>query len=276
MNEAADSDEIAIRDAVRRRYAAAAALAATGDTDRASAGESSACCGETLPGSTDEEGRVVFGGELYAPELADGATEAALSASLGCGVPTAVAELHPGETVLDLGSGAGADVLISARRVGAAGKAIGLDMTTEMLELARANAAEAGVANVEFLQGYLEDIPLPDGSVDVVISNCVINLAADKHVVLGEAARVLRPGGRLAFSDVVADPDMDEATRADMERWTGCIAGALTAEQYREALAGVRLVDVSITTTHRVHAHAASAIIRATKPDTAHNVPPRG
>ncbi len=276
MNEAADSDEIAIRDAVRRRYAAAAALAATGDTDRASAGESSACCGETLPGSTDEEGRVVFGGELYAPELADGATEAALSASLGCGVPTAVAELHPGETVLDLGSGAGADVLISARRVGAAGKAIGLDMTTEMLEAARANAAEAGVANVEFLQGYLEDIPLPDGSVDVVISNCVINLAADKHVVLGEAARVLRPGGRLAFSDVVADPDMDEATRADMERWTGCIAGALTAEQYREALAGVRLVDVSITTTHRVHAHAASAIIRATKPDTAHNVPPRG
>ncbi len=230
MNQAADSDDIRIRDAVRRRYAAAAVLATAGETDRARAVESSACCGDTPPGITDEEGRVVFGAEMYDPEMADGATEAALGASLGCGVPTAVADLHPGETVLDLGSGAGADVLISARRVGPTGKAIGLDMTTEMLELARANAEQAGVANVEFLQGYLEDIPLPDASVDVVISNCVINLAADKHLVLREAARVLRPGGRFAVSDVVADPDMDEATRADMERWTGCIAGALTAE----------------------------------------------
>ena len=274
MNQAADSDDIPIRDAVRRRYAAAAALAAAGETDRARAVESSACCGDTLPGSTDEAGRVVFGAELCDPEVADGATDAALGASLGCGVPTAVADLHPGETVLDLGSGAGADVLISARRVCPTGKAIGLDMTTEMPELARANAAEAGIANVEFLQGYLEDIPLPDASIDVVISNCVINLAADKHLVLSEAGRVLRPGGRFAVSDVIADPDMDEATRADMERWTGCIAGALTAEQYREALAGAGLVDVSITTTHRVHAHAASAIIRATRPDAARNVAP--
>ena len=274
MNQAADSDDIPIRDAVRRRYAAAAALAATGGTDRARAAEDSACCGDTLPGSTDEEGRVVFGRELYDPEVADGATEAALGASLGCGVPTAVADLHPGETVLDLGSGAGADVLISARRVGPTGKAIGLDMTAEMLELARANAVDAGVANVEFLQGYLEDIPLPDASVDVVISNCVINLAADKHLVLREAARVLRSGGRFAVSDVVADPDMDEATRADMESWTGCIAGALTADQYRQALAVAGLVDVSITTTHRVHAHAASAIIRAARPGAARDTVP--
>ena len=155
------------------------------------------------------------------------------SASLGCGVPTAVADLHEGETVLDLGSGAGADVLISARRVGPAGRVIGLDMTDEMLALARANAAAAGVENVEFVKGYIEDIPLPDASVDVVISNCVINLAADKRTVLAEAARVLRPGGRFAVSDVIADPDMDEATRADMAAWTGCIAGALTEAEFR-------------------------------------------
>ena len=155
-----------------------------------------------------------------------------MSASLGCGVPTAVADLHPGETVLDLGSGGGADVLISARRVAPTGNAIGLDMTDEMLALARANAAEAGVDNVEFIKGYIEAIPLPDASVDVVISNCVINLAADKRRVLAEAARVLRPGGRFAVSDVIADTDMDEATRADMAAYTGCIAGALTEESF--------------------------------------------
>jgi arsenite methyltransferase len=186
--------------------------------------------------------------------------------SLGCGVPTAVADLHEGETVLDLGSGAGADVLISARRVGATGKAIGLDMTDEMLALARANAAAAGVDNAEFLQGYLEEIPLPEASVDVVISNCVINLAADKSVVLAEAARVLRPGGRFAVSDVIADEGMDEATRADMAQWTGCIAGALTEAEFRAALAGAGLVDVEIRPTHRVHEHAGSAIVRARKP----------
>jgi arsenite methyltransferase len=183
--------------------------------------------------------------------------------SLGCGVPTAVADLHEGETVLDLGSGAGADVLTSARRVGASGRAIGLDMTDEMLALARANAAAAGVENVEFVKGYIEDIPLPDASVDVVISNCVINLAADKGKVLAEAGRVLRPGGRFAVSDVLADPGMDEATRADMAAWTGCIAGALTEDEFRAKLAAAGFVDIEIRETHRVHEHAGSAIIRA-------------
>jgi ubiquinone/menaquinone biosynthesis C-methylase UbiE len=189
-----------------------------------------------------------------------------VSASLGCGVPTAVADLHEGETVLDLGSGAGADVLISAQRVGTSGRAIGLDMTDEMLELARTNAAQAGVGNVEFVKGYIEDIPLPDASVDVVISNCVINLAGDKSKVLAEAARVLRPGGRFAVSDVIADPDMDEATRADMAAYTGCIAGALTEREFRAALSAAGLTDVEIRETHRVHDQAASAIVRARKP----------
>ena len=155
-------------------------------------------------------------------------------------------------------------MLISARRVGPAGRAIGLDMTDEMLALARANAA--GVQNVEFVKGYLEQIPLPDAGVDVVISNCVINLAADKRVVLAEAARVLRPGGRFAVSDVIADPDMDDATRADMQQWTGCIAGALTEHEFREALTAAGLADIDIRPTHRVHRHASSAIVRARKP----------
>jgi ubiquinone/menaquinone biosynthesis C-methylase UbiE len=178
-----------------------------------------------------------------------------------------VADLHEGETVLDLGSGAGADVLISARRVGKSGRAIGLDMTDEMVELARANAAEAGVPNVEFVKGYIEEIPLPDNSVDVVISNCVINLAADKRKVLAEAARVLRPGGRFAVSDVIADPDMDDATRTDMQQWTGCIAGALTEDEFRGALDSAGLTDIEISETHRVHEHASSAIVRARKPE---------
>ncbi len=189
-----------------------------------------------------------------------------MDASLGCGVPTAVADLHEGETVLDLGSGAGADVLISARRVGATGRAIGLDMTDEMLALARANAAAAGVENVEFLKGYIEDMPLADDSVDVVISNCVINLSADKGQVIREAARVLRPGGRFAVSDVIADDHMDAATRADMQQWTGCIAGALTRGQFEHALSDAGFVDVEIRETHRVHEHAGSAIVRARKP----------
>ena len=162
----------------------------------------------------------------------DAIPDAARLASLGCGNPTAVADLHEGETVLDLGSGGGIDVLLSARRVGATGKAFGLDMTDEMLELARANQREAGVENVEFLKGEIEAIPLPDDAVDVVISNCVINLSGDKPQVLREAARVLRPGGRFAVSDVIADPDMDEMTKRDMQQWTGCIAGALTREEF--------------------------------------------
>jgi arsenite methyltransferase len=246
-----------IREAVRERYAAAARVAA--DQERPSCG-----CGPVR--TADEAGVEVFGAALYGAAEAEGGIATAVAASLGCGVPTAVADLHEGETVLDLGSGAGADVLISARRVGATGKAIGLDMTDEMLHLARANAAEAGVGNVEFLRGYIEDIPLPDDSVDVVISNCVINLAGDKGKVVAEAARVLRPGGRFAISDVIADADMDEATRADMAAYTGCIAGALTKEEFRSALERAGLTDIEIRETHRVHAHASSAIVRARKP----------
>jgi len=250
-------EEPEIRATVRERYAAAA---------RAMAEPQPSSCGCGAVTTTDASGAEVFGGALYDDTHRQGATSAALHASLGCGVPTAVADLREGETVLDLGSGAGADVLISARRVGPAGRAIGLDMTDEMLALARANAAEAAVENAEFVKGFIEDVPLPDASVDVVISNCVINLAADKARVLAEAGRVLRPGGRFAVSDVVADRGMDEATRADMAAWTGCVAGALTEDEFRTELAHAGLVDVEIRRTHRVHEHAASAIIRARKP----------
>ena len=236
-----------LREAVRARYAAAARAAETPS--------------EGLV--TDRTGARVFGSALYDAAPTDGAPAGAVAASLGCGVPTAVAELHEGETVLDLGSGAGADVLISARRVGPGGWAYGLDMTDEMLELARRNAAEAGATNVEFLKGYIEAVPLPDASVDVIISNCVINLAADKGRVLAEAARVLRPGGRLAVTDVVADPGMDDATRADMAQWTGCIAGALTRREFEQGLAEAGFTDVELVETHRVHERASSAIVRA-------------
>jgi arsenite methyltransferase len=246
-----------IRETVRETYAAAARAVAAQSA-------SASCCGPVA--LADAGQREVFGASLYGDRETDGATAGAVGASLGCGVPTAVADLREGETVLDLGSGAGADVLISARRVGATGRAIGLDMTDEMLELARANAAEAGVTNVEFVKGYIEDMPLADASVDVVISNCVINLAGDKHKVLAEAARVLKPGGRFAVSDVIADADMDHATRADMAAYTGCIAGALTAPEFREALTAAGLTDIEIRETHRVHEQAASAIVRARKP----------
>jgi ubiquinone/menaquinone biosynthesis C-methylase UbiE len=234
---------------VRDKYAAAARTA--------SAGADITCWSPA-----DEGG--VFGSALYG-ETKD-APDSAVSASLGCGVPTAVADLHEGETVLDLGSGAGADVLISARRVGTTGKAIGLDMTNEMLELAGRNAAEAGVTNAEFLKGYLEEMPLRDSSIDVVISNCVINLSGDKPQVLREAARVLRPGGRFAVSDVIADPDMDAQTRAGIAAWTGCIAGALTEDEFRSTLEAAGFEDIEIRETHRVHEHAGAAIIRARKP----------
>jgi arsenite methyltransferase len=247
-----------IREAVRERYAAAA---------RAIADEDDGSCGCGSVTTTDATGAEVFGGALYDEAEVAGATATAVGASLGCGVPTAVAQLHPGETVLDLGSGAGADVLISARRVAPTGKAIGVDMTDEMLVLARRNAEAASVENVEFVKGHIEDIPVPDGSVDVVISNCVINLSADKPRVLREAARVLAPGGRFAVSDVIADPDLDDATRADMAAWTGCIAGALTEDEFRAALRGAGLVDVEIRPTHRVHEHAGAAIVRARKPE---------
>jgi arsenite methyltransferase len=257
-----------IRETVRKRYADAARAAARGAFDDARALEAEAgCCGtgRTACSPADETG--VFGGTLYDEATREDVPEAALNASLGCGVPTAVADLRPGDTVLDLGSGAGADVLISARRVAPGGKAIGLDMTDEMHDLARANAAQAGVENVEFVKGYLEDMPLEDASVDVVISNCVINLSGDKPRVIAEAARVLRPGGRFAISDVIADPDMDEQTRADMSAWTGCIAGALTETEFRATLTAAGFQEIEIRPTHPVHAHARSAIIRASKPE---------
>jgi arsenite methyltransferase len=251
-----------IRNAVRERYAAVATKAADGRHDDAREAESACCGGSGGCGCQTD----VFGGELYGEGEAAEATENAVAASLGCGVPTAVADLHEGEVVLDLGSGGGADALISARRVGQSGKAIGVDMTDEMLELARANAREAGARNVEFLKGHIEEVPLPGDSVDVVISNCVINLAADKSRVLSEAARVLRSGGRLAISDVVADEDMDDETRADMQQWTGCVAGALTRGEYEAKLGEAGFVEVAVQETHRVHEHAGSAIVRAVKP----------
>jgi ubiquinone/menaquinone biosynthesis C-methylase UbiE len=256
MAELIDTDEI--REAVRRRYAAAA----TSVTDGSGAGGS--CCAPDAA-LTDEEARV-FGADLYDEAAQGELPDTAAMASLGCGNPTAVAELGTGETVLDLGSGGGIDVLLSARRVGPTGKAYGLDMTDEMLALARENQRKAGIENVEWLRGEIESIPLPAETVDVVISNCVINLSGDKPAVLAEAARVLKPGGRFAVSDVIADEDMDDATRADMAEWTGCIAGALTRREFEQALAAAGLEDIEITETHRVHDKAGSAIIRARKP----------
>jgi arsenite methyltransferase len=259
-----------IRETVRERYAQAAKAAATAPDDQARALESeSRCCrSDSLTFSRAAE-TGVFGASLYDEASREDVPEAAVNASLGCGVPTAVADLREGETVLDLGSGAGADVLISARRVGATGKAIGLDMTDEMLELARANALQARVENVEFVKGYLEAMPLSDETVDVVISNCVINLSGDKPQVIREAARVLRPGGRFAVSDLIADEDMDDATRPDMAAWTGCLAGALTRAEFEQTLTDAGLTEIEIRETHRVHAHAAAAIIRARKPTAA-------
>jgi arsenite methyltransferase len=252
-----------IRETVRQRYAEAAKAAGAGAASCCGPAESSCGCGTSA--ATVEQGDV-FGAELYSGEERDSLPDAAKLASLGCGNPTAVAELSAGETVLDLGSGGGIDVLLSARRVGPGGKAYGLDMTDEMLALARNNQRQAGVENVEFLKGTIEGIPLPDASVDVIISNCVINLSADKAQVLREAARVLRPGGRFAVTDIVADPEMDEATRRDMAQWTGCIAGALTEGEFRSELAAAGFDEIEIRETHRVHEQAVSAIVRARKP----------
>ncbi len=251
------TDQDQLRDQVRARYAAAASTeCCRSDADT--------CCGSDL---ITEEQRAYFGQSLYAEDERDRLPDSAVLASLGCGNPLAIAALHEGETVLDLGSGGGIDVLLSARRVGPTGLAYGLDMTDEMLELARRNQAEAGVSNVQWLRGQIENIPLPANTVDVIISNCVINLSGDKPQVLREAARVLKPGGRFAVSDVIADPDMDDATRADMAQYTGCIAGALTREEFTGALQAAGLTDIAIQETHRVHASASAAIVRATKPD---------
>jgi arsenite methyltransferase len=253
-----------IRDSVRERYAEAARSVGTQQAGCCGSGEASCgCAGE--PAALDKQ---TIADALYSAEEREALPDAAALASLGCGNPTAVAELGEGETVLDLGSGGGIDVLLSARRVGASGKAYGLDMTDEMLELARTNQRQAGVENVEFLKGAIEEIPLAGGSVDVIISNCVINLSADKERVLREAARVLRPGGRFAVTDIVADPEMDAETRRDMQQWTGCIAGALTDAEYRRGLEAAGFERIEIRETHRVHEHAGSAVIRARKPGT--------
>ena len=209
-----------------------------------------------------DDGR--FGPAAYVD--AAGVPEAALSASLGCGNPVAVADLRPGETVLDLGSGGGLDVLLSARRVGPSGVAFGLDGSRDMLALARANAVKAGVGNVQFLLGRIEDIPLPDEHVDVVISNCVVNLSGDKPRVLREAFRVLRQGGRLGISDVIADDDLDPAKRAEAERLIGCANGALAAREYRDLLAAAGFAGVSITVTSDAGGGLHSAIVKAVKP----------
>ena len=264
MAELTDKDEI--RETVRERYAAAATsvdegrVACCGPSEAAGG---SCGCGTDVP---DACGGETFGAGLYEIGDQDSLPDAAKLASLGCGIPTGVAELHEGETVLDLGSGGGIDVLLSARRVGPTGKAYGVDMTDEMLELARANQRESGVENVEFLKGTIEEVPLPDDSVDVIISNCVINLSAEKPAVFREAARVLRPGGRFAVTDIVADPGMDEATRADMAQWTGCIAGALTEAEFRRELEGAGFEGIDLRETHRVHDQAGSAVIRARVP----------
>jgi arsenite methyltransferase len=253
-----DQDEL--RDVVRARYAAAA----TATDSPAGAGCCSADSADSADSATVTEQH--FGQALYDVAHRDQVPAAAALASLGCGNPTAIAELHPGETVLDLGSGGGLDVRLSAHRVGPTGLAYGLDMTDEMLDLARRNQAEAGVTNVQWLRGDIEQIPLPRDTVDVIISNCVMNLSADKAQVLREAARVLKPGGRFAVCDVIADPDIDDITRANMQASTGCVAGALTRNEFTDALQDVGLTDVSIQETHKVHKHAAAAIVRATKP----------
>ena len=244
-----------LRETVRRRYAEAAVTVTAGGAG---------CCGDEA--ATTLELDESFGSALYSQLDRNDLPVAAVAASLGCGNPTAVAALRPGERVLDLGSGGGIDVLLSARRVGPTGFAYGVDMTTEMLDLARANAARAGATNVEFLQGTIEDIPLPDASVDVVISNCVINLSTDKPAVLGEMFRVLVPGGRIGISDVVAEDHLSRDQRGERGAYVGCIAGALSGHEYLDGLAAVGFVDAMVELTHPVADQMHSATIRASKP----------
>ncbi len=236
------TDAETIREAVRTRYAAAASAASAATTPSGCCDSTASCCGTV--GEAD-----VISSNLYTLDETSALPTEAVLASLGCGNPTALAELKPGETVLDLGSGGGIDVLLSARRVGPTGFAYGLDMTDQMLELARRNAAERNVQNVAFLKGEIEHIPLPDTSVDVVISNCVINLSADKPQVLREAFRVLKPGGRFAISDVVVQGTLPDSVRGSMEAWAGCLAGALEDREYRAYLsaAGFEHVGVEVT-----------------------------
>jgi arsenite methyltransferase len=265
------------RELVRERYAAAARAVSSGGSN-SDALEAEHCCGTA---STSSElslepagsccvGAVEvgegFGAALYDSSLQGELPVQAVAASLGCGNPTAVADLRPGERVLDLGSGGGIDVLLSARRVGETGFAYGVDMTDEMLDLARTNAAEAGVLNVEFLKGTIEDVPLSDESVDVVISNCVINLSTDKPAVLAEMHRVLTPGGRIGISDVVAEDHLTPADRAERGSFVGCVAGALSRSEYLDGLRTAGFTDASLEFTHEVAPGMHGAIVRATKP----------
>jgi len=251
---ASDADQL--REQVRERYAASA-RAVTGEGDGCGCG-SGGCCADA-----GEEGH--FGEALYDAEQRGALPEAAVLASLGCGNPTAVAELHEGETVLDLGSGGGIDVILSAKQVGPAGRAYGVDMTDEMLALAQRNAQDAGVTNAHFLKGLIEQIPLPAASVDVVISNCVINLSTDKPAVLAEMGRVLRPGGRIGISDVVAEDRLAPAQRAERGSHVGCIAGALSVAEYEAGLGAAGFEQISVELTHDVADGMHGAIVKATK-----------
>jgi arsenite methyltransferase len=239
-----------VREEVRRKYAEAALAV--------SRGEAGGCC--------DSSCCADFSRGLYSPREEDEVPEAAALASLGCGNPIAVAELRAGETVLDLGAGGGIDVILSARRVGPAGTVYGLDMTDEMIALARSNAAEAGVANVHFLKGVMEEIPLPPASVDVVISNCVINLSTDKPAVLGEAARVLKPGGRLGITDIVAEDRLTPEERSERGSYVGCIAGALSKTEFEAGLKEAGFASIDIRFTHEVADGIHGAIVKAVKP----------
>ncbi len=262
-----DQPSTDLREAVRARYARAAravmAPEAGAPTGCCGAPATEPCCG-TGPAALEPEN--CFGGPLYGEGETDGLPEEAVLASLGCGNPLAVADLRDGERVLDLGSGGGIDVLLSARRVGPSGFAYGVDMTDDMLALARANAAKAGAANVEFRKGQIEDLPLPDASVDLVISNCVIYLSTDKAAVLAEMFRVLVPGGRIGISDVVAEDQLTRADRAAAGSYVGCIAGALSRAEYLAGLAAVGFTGASVTFTTQAAPGLHSAIIRAVKP----------
>jgi arsenite methyltransferase len=262
-----DQTSTDLREEVRARYAEAArAVMEPKPSVSASCcgtSESGSCCGADSAALDTAD---AFGGPLYREGETDGLPEAAIIASLGCGNPIAVADLHEGERVLDLGSGGGIDVLLSARRVGPAGYAYGVDMTDDMLTLARSNAAKAGASNVEFLEGEIEAVPLPDAAVDVVISNCVINLSVDKPAVFAEMFRVLVPAGRIGISDVVADDYMTPADRAAAGCYVGCIAGALSRSEYLEELAVAGFTDASVTFTYEAGPGLHSAIIRAVKP----------
>ncbi|NED99365.1 arsenite methyltransferase [Phytoactinopolyspora halotolerans] len=258
-----------MREQVRERYAASARAVTSTDATLKIL-ESDGCCGPSAGtgccGTDAVDVSEGFGAELYTVEDREELPSEAVLASLGCGNPVAVAELRAGETVLDLGSGGGIDVLLSARRVGPTGKAYGLDMTEEMLALAWANARKAGAANVEFLKGTIEDIPLAAGTVDVVISNCVVNLSVDKPAVFSEIRRVLRSGGRIGVTDVVADDRITPADRAERGSYVGCVAGALSMSEYRLGLAEAGFVDVVVEPTHEVADGMHSAVIRAIAP----------